>query len=168
MKKTLSLAAIVIMILSTLAFAQEQTVLPPPGPPQEESASAGGGFGAGGSPGQGGFDRGERPGMPVFGDEWSDKPSMGGIDKEELREIARKRMGDKYSDEVFERMMREKVGMGTPAFMDSSQRKGNAELYYDNNVIEYRDDLGPSYEGDSDEMKVHGRIFRLIGDQFNP
>ncbi len=149
MKKILSLTAILLLVLSSLSFAEDSTILPVMEPSSDESVDE---------------SRGDN-------EERSEKSDGVGIDKEKLREMAKKRMGEKYNDDEFERMMREKSRMmekGFSAFGDGHEKKGRPGFYYENTAMESQYDLGPSYEGFSDEMKVYGKIFELIGDEIDP
>ena len=144
-KKTLSFSVMIFVLLSNIAFAQSTSM--------DDSASAGsdnqnfeGRFSAS-------FDSGVS----------SNEMSRGSLNNEpsedEMRAMAKAKLGDKFTEEEFQRMMKNYRG--------GSDNKDN-DFSYNQQGFEHTYDAGPSYEGYSKENMIFGMLFEHIGDDIDP
>jgi len=83
------------------------------------------------------------------------------LSEEELRKMAIERMGNQFSEEEFEKGMKEFKRMASRKNTFSYEHKGYGQYersYY----------IGPSYEGYSKEQMLFGMVFMHIGDEIDP
>ncbi|HLC60672.1 MAG TPA: hypothetical protein VJJ52_04540 [Candidatus Nanoarchaeia archaeon] len=146
-KKSLSFLIVGCIILSSIAFAQSAST--------NVSASANSdnkNFESSGS-----FDSG----MSSNGMVQSSINHEPGED--EMRAMAKERMGDEFSEEEFQRMIKSR-GQN-----NLNERSFNQDDFsYEQKGFEHRYDAGPSYEGYSKENMIFAMVFENIGGDFDP
>lgn len=84
--------------------------------------------------------------------------TRGEFSEEEMRSMAKAKLGGKFSEEEFKR-----------GIMESKKRMNRKETFsYEHGGFEQRYYVGPSYEGYSKEHMVFALIFEHIGDEIDP
>src|SRR3989344_3612632 len=146
-RKFLSLIISLFVILSNIAFAQYSDPSQYEGRPIDDSGE--------------GIDYYREGDVIVYPDKSNQGPGMGnyeGLSEDELRAMVKSKMGEKFSEEEFQRMTasRRKSDERKEAF--SYEHEGYENRYYE----------GPSYEGFSKEQMIFGMVFEYIGDDVDP
>jgi|TARA_Y100000310_G_scaffold182131_1_gene182179 hypothetical protein len=155
-KKSLSLLIVAFLFLSFLAFAQFATTPTPINDARPEFRDSRGDFDDGFR--DKGFDQ------PDFGreeriiEDLMNRYLRGELSEDDLRKKAKEIFGDRYDELEFKRGMEE--------FKDRSRRKDTFSYEHEGFRPEY--DIGPSYEGYSDEERIFGMVFEIIGDDIDP
>ncbi len=84
--------------------------------------------------------------------------NRGEVTEEDMRVMAQAKMGDKFSEMEFQKIM-----------LESKERMNRKDAFsYNHEGFEAHFDFGPSYEGYSSEQMIYGRVFGIIGDDIDP
>ncbi len=140
-KKLFSFLVISFFILSSFAFAQSTNEV-------SVSSSASGGGGSGGSDS---FN-------PMGGTEMKPGSMNRGPSEDQLRAMAKEKMGKDFSEEKFQQMMEQ--------YQQQPSRK--EDVSYGQKGFENRYDSGPSYGGLSKEQMLFYMVFENIGNDIDP
>jgi len=84
--------------------------------------------------------------------------SKGGISEEDMRAMAKEKLGKEFDEMEFEKEM-----------LESKDRMKRKEAFsYEHQGFEQKSYMGPSYEGYSKEQMIFGVVFEHIGDDIDP
>ncbi len=146
-KKSFSLMVITFLILSNLAFAESTSSnsgIDEKGQSNQETKS------------KNDFEHNSLP--TISEDDMMERFMKGEASEDKMRAMAKTKMGDKFSEEEFER--------GIKQFKERMARKD--AFSYEHEGYEQGYSAGPSYEGYSKENMVFGMVFKEIGDDIDP
>ena len=150
-KKFFSVLIILLLILTNVAFAQYTDASSYEGKPIDESKE--------------GIDYYKESDVIVYPARISSEESRmmerykkGSITEEEMRRIAKAKLGEDFDEIGFKRGMIE--------IKERTMRKD--AFSYEHEGFEERYDIGPSYEGYSKEHMIFGMVFEHIGDDIDP
>ena len=155
-KKSLSLLTIVFLILSNIAYAPSHPEFADDpslyeGRPIDKS-------------GKGSGEYYYKDGVIVYPSSSSEERDMmerfmnGQLSEEEMRMMAKAKLGDDFREEKFKRDMME--------FRERAKRKD--AFSYENKGFGHRYEMGPSYESYPKEHIVYGMVFEYISEEIDP
>lgn len=91
-------------------------------------------------------------------DKMMERFARGELSEDEMRAMSKAKMGDKFSEEEFQKAMVELKERMSRKDTFSYENEGYGQAYY----------VSPSYEGYSKEHMIFGMIFHYIGDDIDP